>query len=270
MQPQSFTMIGAGSVATHFARALCQAGLRPVQVYSRTHASAQALAEQLGATPVTDLSAVDDTADIYVVALSDNAIPPTAQLLCPQHNGKLFVHTSGSVPLSVFKGVASRCGVLYPLQTLSRQRSISMSQVPLFVEAVGDDTRNTLFCLAENMGARQVEYASSEQRRELHLSAVFAANFTNHCYHIAQQLMQKDGYDFSLLRPLIHETANKINILTPAEAQTGPASRNDTDTMQRHLHMLADSPKLQHIYTMLSDNIQALRMHAAKPVPTAE
>ena len=257
MKPRTFTLIGAGSVATHFGQALCQAGLKPFQVFSRTMTSAERLAKVLNAQPVTAIQQLDDEAEVFVVALTDNVIPAIVPQLCDGRKEKLFFHTAGSVSINVFKPYAKHYGVIYPLQTLSVDRQIDMGHVPLFVEGESDRTVQILTNLACDMGARQVCEATSEQRKYLHLAAVFACNFTNHCYDIAQRLLTKEGYDFSLIRPLIQETAEKTAILNPTQAQTGPARRHDTQTIQKHLDMLSDETMYQNVYKILTESIQA-------------
>ncbi len=254
----TFTLIGAGSVATHFAVALVRAGMQPCQVYSRTERSANALAEKIHAQPITHLNDLTDDAHLYIVALTDNVIAQLLPDICSQRRHRLFCHTAGSVDMDVFRPYADHYGIIYPLQTLSLQHHIDMRRVPLFVEACDDDTLRQLTDIARAMVPASVTEASSLQRRKLHLAAVFAANFVNHCYDVAHHLLSDEGFDFDVLRPLIEETAEKINTLTPQEAQTGPARRHDTNTINAHLHMLMAQPQLHKLYQTLTESIQTL------------
>jgi predicted short-subunit dehydrogenase-like oxidoreductase (DUF2520 family) len=245
--------IGAGNLATRLALAMQERGFEVMQVWSRTAQSAEVLASLLGCGATTTLADLTPEADLYVFAVSDKALP--ALLEAMPHRCGLWVHTAGSVGLSVFEACGmARCGVFYPLQTFSKARKPDFARIPIFIEArsAGD------LELLREAGLRlsgSVSEATSEQRRQLHLAAVFACNFTNHMYAVAAQLVERSGLPFDALRPLIAETAAKINELTPREAQTGPAIRFDTAVIERHERLLADEPRLQELYHLLSLSI---------------
>ena len=255
MMNETVVMIGAGRVATHLAQALREhAGLRLVQVYSRTAEHARALAEGSGdATWTTSAEAVRTDADVYVFSLSDDALADVARRV-PTNDG-LWLHTAGSVPMNVFRGRARRYGVLYPLQTFSRDRSVDFRRVPCFVEGCTAEVTDEVRTLAERL-SDEVHVLPSADRAYLHLAAVFACNFTNHMYALADGIVRARGLDGSVLRPLIDETAAKIHRLTPREAQTGPALRNDRAVMDRQAAMIID-PDVKRLYEEISRGIYA-------------
>lgn len=257
MMNETVVMIGAGRVATHLAQALRgRAGLRLVQVYSRTAEHARALAEGAdGAAWTTSAEAVRTDAEVYVFSLSDDALADVAGRV-PTNDG-LWLHTAGSVPMDVFRGRARRYGVLYPLQTFSRERSVDFCRVPCFVEGCTAEVTDEVRALAERL-SDEVHVLPSADRAYLHLAAVFACNFTNHMYVLADEIVRAHGLDGSVLRPLIDETAAKIHRLTPREAQTGPALRNDRAVMERQAAMISD-PDVRRLYEAISRGIYALR-----------
>ncbi len=250
LRPLRVTILGSGNVATHFGEALRNAGAEIVQVYSRKLVHAQELAKQLKAQATDKLTSLAD-ADVYLIAVKDDALPGIVKKIKKQ-NG-IVLHTSGGLSLDVLGQFPNR-GVLYPLQTLSKGRKIDMADVPLCIEA-GDHI--TLASLDEIAGAMsdKVYRLSSEQRQAAHLSAVFACNFTNRLYAIAEDLLKEHKLPFDLLRPLILETAAKVQQLSPAAAQTGPALRNDRIVMDKHLALLKGHPELKKIYRKLSKSI---------------
>lgn len=244
--------IGSGNVATHFSNAFKASGAELIQVWSKNPAHAATLANQVGATPVSDFQQIDRTADLYVIAVKDDAIPEVIAALADV-NG-LVVHTSGATSLEVFSGI-SNYGVLYPLQTFSKEKALDFNQVPLFLEAVSEEVLTKLKSIALQLSPRVYE-VDSEKRKILHLSAVFACNFVNHLYGLGQQILEKNGLDFEMLRPLIMETAQKVQDAFPVDVQTGPAVRNDEQTILRHKELLTDLPELQEIYETLSKSIK--------------
>lgn len=256
-------MLGAGNVATHLGMALVQAGYEVVQVYSRTEASASALAGRLHCPYVTRLEEVASEAGLYIVSVKDSALDEVASALSGLNPDALFVHTTGSMPMDVWKGRARRYGVLYPMQTFSKERAVDFSTVPFFIEAGAPADAEVLRGLALRLGGMVYE-ATSEQRRYLHLSAVFACNFTNHLYAVAHRLLADHGLPFEALLPLIDETARKVHCLSPVQAQTGPAVRADENVMQAHRALLAGNPRLASLYEALSRDIHEYAIHSTK------
>lgn len=287
-------LIGAGNVATHLGQALAKANHQILQVYSRTKESAQALAEKINGIQrgneltegnrcgnkltesnrrgneqnestetfcnyCTTIDAVDPTADLYLVMLKDSILGDILPSLVKRNPQALFVHTAGSVPMSIWEGLTNRYGVLYPMQTFSKAREVDFTQVHFFVEANHTSDIALLKQLAGQI-SNYVFEATSEQRKYLHLSAVFACNFTNHMYAICNELLTAHGLPFSSMFPLIDETARKVHLLKPKEAQTGPAQRNDVNVMQKQEALLKDDaaindPAVAEIYRLISQHI---------------
>lgn len=249
-------LIGAGNLATHLGKALHAAGHDMVQVFSRTMQSAETLASLLDAEPLTDMAQVRDDADVYIFSVKDSALEQLISQLCGGEK-KVFLHTAGSMPMSVFRGKALHYGVLYPMQTFSKQREVDFSIIPCFVEANDEFALKQIEGLAGQISHR-VFQLSSEDRKYLHLSAVFACNFANHCYAASQELLQQHGIPFDVMLPLIDETAAKVHGMTPKEAQTGPAVRYDENVIGKQIQLLENQPYFQKIYDCMSKSIHEL------------
>ncbi len=254
--PQRVVVLGAGRVATHLAPALVRVGYSLSQVWSRTEESARQVAEPLGVTYTTDLDSVVTDADIYIVSVADKALPEVAERLCQRANRMaLFLHTAGSIGIEVWQHCCvEHYGILYPLQTFSKERVVDMREVSLFVEASSEETLALTEALARSLSDK-VFCADSRRRAQLHIAAVFACNFANAMYDAAYRLLAEEGIPFEVLLPLIDETAAKVHTLAPQEAQTGPAVRGDREVMQRHLEALAGDEQLREIYSLISDYI---------------
>lgn len=250
-------LVGAGNVATHLGMALQKAGYEIVQVFSRTEHSASVLAGKLGTEYTVSMETLRPDADLYIVSVKDAVLQSLLPSIVKGREEALFVHTAGSMPMSVWKGIAIRYGVLYPMQTFSKQRPVDFGTVSFFVEANEPDDLETLKQMASSLGAKVYE-ASSEQRMSLHVAAVFACNFANHMYALSAKLLDKYGMPFEAMFPLIEETADKVHLLSPREAQTGPAIRRDGNVMDKHLDLLADEPILQDLYKKISKSIQEI------------
>ena len=249
-------LIGAGNLATHLGKALHAAGHDMVQVFSRTMQSAEPLASLLDAEPLTDMAQVRDDADVYIFSVKDSALEQLISRLCGGEK-KVFLHTAGSMPMSVFGGKALHYGVLYPMQTFSKQREVDFSIIPCFIEANDEFAQKQIEGLAVQISHR-VYQLSSEDRRYLHLSAVFACNFANHCYAVSQELLQQHGIPFDVMLPLIDETAAKVHGMTPKDAQTGPAVRYDENVIGKQIQLLENQPYFQKIYDCMSKSIHEL------------
>lgn len=249
------TLIGAGRVATHLAKVL-QLQHQIVQIFSRDLQRAETLADQVNAQAITELQQLDPQTDLVIIAVSDQAISSVIQAITQYLPDNLIVHTSGSTDLAILEQRHPRAGVLYPLQTFSFERAVNWSETPLFVEAVQAQDLTLLTDLANSLSQRVYQY-SSTQRLTLHLAAVFACNFSNYCYDMAKQVVDAEQVDFSLLYPLILETANKATTNNPKEMQTGPAMRGDQNILNMHRQLLVDSNRtdLQDIYRLMSESI---------------
>ena len=240
--------IGAGNVASHLAPAMEACGVgRVCQVYSRSESSAVALCDRLAkATAITDASRIITDADIYVVSLVDHAVGEVlaavkdAMERCGIRNDALWLHTSGSLPMETLAG------------TFSRRIAVDMAQVPIFIEGSSPETTASIKAMAEAM-SRSVHYADGDLRRRMHIAAVFACNFTNYMFTVADDLLKADGLSLDVLYPLIRETMRKAMEGSPAAGQTGPAVRGDRQVVERHASMLPDG--LADIYRQLSEAI---------------
>lgn len=245
--------IGSGNVAIHMSRAFKASGYEIAQVYSRTIANAGQLAGQIGAEPIDNLGQIYKDAAFYIFSVKDDALPGITEQM-PSTAG-IWLHTAGSMPISVLARQERR-GVLYPLQTFSRDRAMNFYDIPLFIEGNSDETVNLLKELAETISGN-VHVLPGEKRRILHLAAVFACNFTNHMYTLASEIMNEEELPFHLLNPLITETASKVMSMSPKNAQTGPAVRFDEKVMLNHLQLLND-PMKRKIYSLLSESIHKI------------
>ena len=254
IEDTSIVMVGAGRLATNLAKAFYRKGFRIMQVYSRTEASARALAQQVEAEAVTSVAALCAHAGLYVVSLPDDVFPPLIPRLTQGRESGLWVHTAGSIGMEVWQGYASKYGVFYPMQTFSKEREVDFTHLPIFVEGCNEEWADFLRAVASAL-SRDVYPATSEQRRYLHIAAVFACNFSNYLYTLASDLLARHDLPFSALLPLIDETARKVHHLAPEDAQTGPAARGDATVMEEHLRLLAGAPDLRDLYRCMSEGI---------------
>jgi predicted short-subunit dehydrogenase-like oxidoreductase (DUF2520 family) len=250
------TLIGAGNLATNLGKALLAAGHDIQQVFSRTMESAEVLAEKLGGAPTTDLNSINGNADVYIVAVKDSVLTDVIPSICRGKENKMFIHTAGSMPLDVFYGMAHNYGVLYPMQSFSKSKDVNFKDIPCFIEGNDEYSIKMLQNLAKTI-TDKTYYLSTEDRRYLHLAAVFACNFTNHCYAISSEILQKHKIPFDVMIPLIDETANKVHTLSPIEAQTGPAVRYDQNVIRAQSSLLKDNPIIKDIYERMSLSINS-------------
>jgi predicted short-subunit dehydrogenase-like oxidoreductase (DUF2520 family) len=244
--------MGSGQVATVLARKILAAGYEIIQVFSRQPSHARILAAELGCTFVSNGSKVDDRGDLYLAAVSDQGLYQLRDSISLIN--KLVVHTAGAVSMNVLSSMSKNYGVMYPLQSL-RKEIRAPAKIPLLVDANTPDNLTLVWDFAKSISPIVLQ-ADDDSRLKLHLTSVFVNNFANHLYFLAQNFCQAENVDFSLLLPLIEETANRLNISSPDLVQTGPAMRRDQDTLQRHLALLSSHPELKQIYQMLTDSIQ--------------
>ena len=245
-------IIGSGNVAQHLIKVMqIAANVNLVQVFARNKESVLHLIAEDKIT--SDYNAIKE-ADVYIISVSDNAIAEVAENL-PFQN-RLVVHTSGTSELSVLDA-KNRKGVFYPLQTFSKSKEIDFTSIPICLEAENGEDFKTLQSLSQNI-SEKVFAISSEQRKSLHVAAVFVCNFVNHMYTIGNQICEEHNVPFEVLQPLIMETAQKISTLKPEDAQTGPALRNDTKTINKHLEFLQNSD-YQELYKLLTQSIQNVK-----------
>jgi predicted short-subunit dehydrogenase-like oxidoreductase (DUF2520 family) len=244
----TIVLLGFGNVSFHLINALNEVHKNTViQIYNRHNIS---LNSELNHIPfTTDVSKIKD-ADLYIIAIPDDSITAFSEIL-PLKN-KLVVHTSGSVSMDALSE-KNRKGVFYPLQTFSKNRAVNFKNIPICIEATEATDLNLLINLGKTLSEKVVEI-NSEERSKLHLAAVFVNNFVNHLYAIGDDILSKNKLSFDLLQPLIEETASKIITLSPSKVQTGPASRGDQKTIEKHLHLLKEGPNWV-LYEQLTKSI---------------
>ncbi|TJZ60740.1 DUF2520 domain-containing protein [Sphingobacterium olei] len=245
-------ILGTGNIATHYAKAFQTQGHRITQVYSKTSANASALAEVVSAESVHDLSQISDSAELYIIAVSDQAIKTVIDQLPHQLKG-IVVHTSGATPLTVLNRF-EKSGVIYPPQSLSKNVETDLSVIPFAIEGNTSEVEQTLLAIAQQISYKSF-LCNSHQRITLHIAAVFVNNFSNALYQVAFDLLRQHHLDVELLRPIILETANKVQHHEPKKVQTGPAIRNDVQTIHSHLKLLNQDESLTQIYQNLTDLI---------------
>ena len=245
----SVVILGAGNVATHFFKTFNNTkDIRVIQWYNR---HIQTIDYYKNIVDVTDDLSLLKDADIYIIAVNDDAIAKFSSQL-PFEN-KFVIHTSGSIGLNDLDKKNIR-GVFYPLQTFSKEVEIDFKNVPICIETADKKCLSLLKILAEGIGSKSYR-VNSEQRISLHLAAVFVNNFSNQLYRIAHEITESTSTNFDILKPLILETAYKVQNLSPYMAQTGPAKRNDKKTIKKHLKKLENSPH-KAIYQLLTESIQ--------------
>lgn len=244
--------IGSGNVATHLALHLKAAGQQIIQIFSPQEKNAKALALQVDALYTHQLSEIFTEADLYLIAVKDDAISHfMATLRLP---GKVVAHTSGAVTLKGLEDISASCGVFYPFQTFTKTSPVNFNTIPLFIQAENNTAKRVLMDVAQSLSKLSQEI-TEQQRQALHLSAVFANNFTNHIFHISKMLLADEKMPFELLFPLIKETVAKLSTKQPFEVQTGPARRADWKTVDEHLRQLEKYPDYKEIYLILSESI---------------
>jgi predicted short-subunit dehydrogenase-like oxidoreductase (DUF2520 family) len=247
-------IIGTGNVATVLGRKFLAAEHEVIQVCGRNALHAEELAETLSAAFTTVISQADNTADIYVLAVSDSALPVVASQL--KADKKLVVHTAGSVSKDVLASCSKNYGVLYPVQSLRREISV-LPDIPFLVDGNTEDDLALITDFANSL-SHQVEHANDEQRLKLHVAAVMVSNFTNHLYALAHNYCLQEKLDFNMLLPLITAIADRLYEYSPVDVQTGPAIRNDKTTIQKHLELLQQHGPLKALYTLFTESIQAM------------
>jgi predicted short-subunit dehydrogenase-like oxidoreductase (DUF2520 family) len=245
-------IIGSGNVATAMGRCIVAAGHTIVQVAGRKEAAVAGLAAEWGSGHTTTWTTIDREAELYIVALTDNAIQPLGrQLALP---GKLVLHTAGALPVTALSEVSDHTGVLYPLQSF-RGGVVPPLEFPLLIDAVQPEDLPVIRAFAETLTSEVVQ-ADDDVRLKLHVAAVLVNNFTNHLYALAADFCRQEDIDFSLLLPLIRETAQRVESHRPQDVQTGPALRGDEVTLQKHTKMIANYPDINKLYSLFTTLIE--------------
>lgn len=249
-------IIGTGNTASILGRKLKAAGHNIVQIFGRNGAAASELAYQLDCESTTYWSVVVKTADIYLLAVSDIAIEEVLNEL--QFTDKTVVHTAAAVSKNILSRVSEHYGVLYPLQSL-KSGTPHLPETPIIIDASNEATLQQLDTLAHTI-SHNVKEGNDEERLKLHVAAVFCNNFVNHLYQLMERYCREENIDFNLLKPLIQETATRIEAISPAVAQTGPAIRHDTATIDKHMQLLQKYPQLKQFYQLFTQSISGQKI----------
>ncbi len=248
----NLSFAGAGRVAGALCREMYSRGINIRHIVSESQTGAKMLADECSASYSTSLS-FEEPADIIIVAVPDHRLKEVLSIIeCPENT--LVAHTAGSFGLEVFPSRLKHTGVFYPLQTFSKNRKISFSDLPFFLETSSSEKEAMLTDLAESIGGK-VYVVDKEHRKLLHLAAVFVCNFVNHMLTAGKEITAKAGLSYEVLEPLIAETVSKAMELGPDHSQTGPAVRNDKNTIAKHIDLLSFSPELQNIYKEVTESI---------------
>ena len=247
-------IIGAGNVATHLALRLKKKGHKIVQVLSRSEGNARLLALKTKAAYTTQLKKIDLSADVYLFCVPDDELEKLAvKLHLP---GKLVLHTSGSVDMKVLKKIADKTGVLYPLQSFSKELKVTYARLPVLLEANTKESMWQLRILASSISKNLTEVNSTD-RLKIHVAATFVNNFTNHLFALSDDFLKKeDSGAFQMLIPLIEQTFKKIKSSDPEKVQTGPARRGDVKTINKHLQVLKNYPEQKKVYELFTHLIK--------------
>ena len=246
-------VVGSGNVATHFARAFHASGNEIVQVYSRNIAHAQVLARQLDAQAIDRFADLADDAHLYLLAIPDDALYEVVTQITPKQG--IVVHTSGSVPMDVLKPLSAKIGVVYSPQTFVKSLEMNYSELPFCLEASDGEVLARLKNLVLPVSEKIYEI-NSDQRRKLHLAAVFVNNFGNALNAMAQDITTDNDIPFEILQPLIAGTAEKASHGDLWQLQTGPAVRGDEKTISNHKKLLANDSDLLELYSLITSIIQ--------------
>ena len=247
----SIAIVGAGNVATNLAISLFEVGVNICCVYSRNAENTRVLATKVNASAISSLAEINQDVAVIVIAVSDDAIANISAQL-PFKN-QLVAHTSGTVSIDDLDN-QNRKAVFYPLQTFSKNKAIHFREVPICLESQNIADFQLLEKVAKTI-SDTIYPINSEQRKALHLAAVFVNNFVNHLYQIGNAICNEHQVPFEILKPLIRETAEKIMTLSPDEAQTGPAKRKDRYTINSHLELISND-NYKNIYKLLTQSIQ--------------
>jgi predicted short-subunit dehydrogenase-like oxidoreductase (DUF2520 family) len=248
----NISFAGAGRVAGALCRELFKSGIKIIQVISESESDGRPLADACNASWSSGLS-FDDQNNVIIVAVPDHSLKNVlASIRCPE--GCVVVHTAGSYGLEMFPSKFKETGVFYPLQTFSKGREISFKELPFLLEASGEVSGKVMIDLAVAIGGK-VQFVDSERRKMVHLAAVFVNNFTNYMLTAGNEIASLAGLSLEIFEPLINETISKALDIGPEESQTGPAVRNDLNTIQKHLKLLSFSPELQSTYSQMTESI---------------
>lgn len=245
--------IGSGNVAYRLAIELKEQGFCITQIFNRTEANATKLCEVTGASYISNISSFRfEDNDLNIISLSDDVLQYTLQNIYV--NSSILVHTSGSLPIEILKEYSKNYGVIYPLQTINKDKRIDFKSIPILIEADKESNLLKLQSIVDKL-SNNIVVCNSEQREMVHIAAIFVSNFTNYMYTIGYDLIQSSGLDFEILKPLIQQTALRLGNGSPKQLQTGPAKRADIRIINKHLERLNNFKEYQNLYKILSQKI---------------
>lgn len=247
-------IIGSGNVAFHLSKAFYNAGINIIQIAARNQEEGIQLAKKINSEYVS-LENIDTNADLYLLAIKDDAIQSVAKMLYGKiKEDAIIVHTSGSTSIAILEKYFENVGCLYPLQTFSKQKNIELSAVPFFITANLISVEKQLVDFLSVI-SKNVSIINDNQRLSIHIAAVFVCNFTNHMLSIGSEILHHHLLNFEIMKPLINETIEKALQFDPVEMQTGPAVREDKLVMEKHIDFLKMNPNYQKIYQVVSESI---------------
>jgi predicted short-subunit dehydrogenase-like oxidoreductase (DUF2520 family) len=247
-------IVGAGNVGGHLAKRFEQQGVSVLQILTRHWHKHESLHHELNAQFITAFAEMNDDADAYILAVNDASIVEVAEEIKQHIGNQLIAHTSGATPSTVLAPFSNRFGILYPLQTFSEIRAQDWEHLPVCVDANSEKDLAVLHDLALRLSPKVFDI-NDEQRSILHVSATFVNNFSNYLFQIAEEISLKEKIPFDLLKPLIVETAAKVQNHSPQDMQTGPARRGDMTTIQKHLNYLEAYPDYHTLYQTMTELI---------------
>ena len=239
----NIVVIGTGRLGTNLAQALRDAG------HDVTIVRGRAVTVDSGGEPP-----LPQTADAFIIAVKDDVLEDVIVRATKGREDQLFLHTAGSMPMSAFSDYCRRYGVFYPMQTFSKETIVPFTDIPIFLEADSAETLDVLNELARTLSSH-IYHLSTDDRKYLHLAAVFACNFANHCMALSADVLGRIGIPFDVMLPLVDQTVRKLHTMSPVDAQTGPAVRHDNNVIISQHHLLDDNPKMQNVYDLLTNSI---------------
>lgn len=255
MSTKKISIIGAGNLGHHFTKAFISKGFTDIEIYSRTHLSAKKLAGLYNLNYTSNLNEIRNNSDIYLFLLTDTGVKEMADTF--PFTDKFMVHCSGSIPLDIFKRKTKNYAVFYPFQTIKKNIDLDFSNIPLCIEFANEKCKLELVSIAEKLNCKYY-FIDSEKRKILHLAAVFACNFMNHCVHLGESILKDNDITVDILKPLLNQSFENIVNHSASEIQTGPAIRGDSHIIEKHLKILDSDNQKKELYKLLSKSIKTL------------
>ncbi len=251
LNPYKIAILGYGNLGFHLVNHLSEVGHTITQVFTRDKSKTQSLKHKINF--INDFNLLNGEADIYFIPVKDDALIEVASQLLLK--GKIVAHCSASVEMNVLKNCTENYGVFYPLQTFSKEVKVDFKNIPILIEGVNKATVSALKKTASSLSNEVLE-VNHHQRLAVHVAAVFANNFSNHLFSVAEEILKRENISYKILLPLIEETVRKVKEQEPSKSQTGPAKRADDKTIQKHLKYLSDKIELKKLYSDMTEQIK--------------